>query len=266
MWTRKTSDPLGKLLFEKYGMHMLSRPRENVSVFQVFAVKGGETALSGSMDSFLRSTLEKPEVAEGEAVLDIDTTTSDAISGEVGVNFLQGFLGLLGASVVKSMSVAMEKSQTQALRFRFGKCTRDYVKDGFELEWKLSEHPFDKDNSAMKDDFRYYVATGVHFCKQLTFEALNKSMGKIDLSAEISALGGGKVGLAASSERQVTATSKKTLAYGVELNEIVYDQKRKRLRLQESKDYVHTKAAAPAGLPKAVIVGPDDVMMLRIAD
>lgn len=265
MWTRQTADPLGKLLFEKYGMHVLSRPRENVSLFDIFPVHEGTAFQPGRIDSFLRATFDKPEVEENESVLDIDTTVSDAVSGTAGLNFLQGFLTLIGVGMLGGISAELEKSKSRALRFRFGGCTRDHVKDGFELDWKLSEHPFDREKSAMKEDYRYYIATGVHYCKQLTFEVLDQNMAKVNLSADVVALGGGKAGLSVNKERQITATSERTLAYGVELNELVYDERRKRLQLQESRNYVHVKAAE-AELPKAVIGGPEDPIILMIVD
>lgn len=265
MWSRKTTDPLGKLLFEKYSIHMLSRPRENVSVFDVFAVRDDQTFQSGGIDSFLRSKFDKPEVLENEALLDIDATFSDGVSGNVGLSFLQGFLAMLGAGVMNGVSGALEKSKSRTLRFRFGGSTRDYVKDGFELEWKLGEHPFVRSDSAMKEDYRYYIASGVHHCKELTFEVFDENMVKIDASADVVALGGAKAGLAANKDRQITATSNKTLAYGVELNEIVYDEDRFRLGLQESKNYVHVMAKE-AALPRATVGGPEDLMILKIVD
>jgi hypothetical protein len=266
MWSRKTTDPLGKLLFEKYGLHMLSRPRENVSLFQVFGLSDGEVFMSGSIDGFLRSKFDKPEVEKGENLLDIEAAVSDAISGNVSLGFLQGFLAFLGVGVVNAVSVGMEKSQSRALRFRFGGCRRDYVKDGFDLAWKLGEVPFVLDDSAMKEDCRYYIATGVHYCDKLTFEVLDKNMAKIDLSADVAVIAAGKAGLKVQKDWQITATSDKTLAYGVELNEIIYDAKRKRLQLQESESYVHVKAGGASQLPRAMVGGPEDLMILRIVD
>jgi hypothetical protein len=266
MWTRNTADPLGKKLFERYGMHILSRPRENVFVLQVFSVRDGETFQSGGLDSFLRSTLEKPVINQNESLLDIDQTISDAVSGNIALNFLQGFLAILGVSVMKAVSAGLERSHSNALRFRFGGCTRDYVKDGFELDWKLGEHPFVKDNSGMKEGYRYYIATGVHYCNQLTFEALDKNMTKVDLSADVALFGTGKTGLTINNDKQITAESSKILAYGVELNEIVYDEKHRRLSLQESRSYVHVKAGGPVSVPKAMLVAPEDLMILQIVD
>lgn len=265
MWTRTTTDPLGKLLFDKYGMHILSRPRENVSVFDVFPVREGEASMSGGIDSFLRAPFERPEVAKGEVLLDIDSTISEAVSGNVAVNFLQGFLALLGAGVVSSVSAAIEASQSHTLRFRFGGCCRDHVKDVFELDWKLSEVTFVKEKSAMREGYRYYVASAVHYCSELTFEILDKNLAKIDMSANVAALGSANSGLAVNKDRQLTAKSDKRLAYGVELNEIVYDEKCKQLQLQESRNYVHVKAGTPV-LAKAMLASPQDLMVLPLSD
>jgi len=136
-------------------------------------------------------------------------------------------MGALGSGDVTSVAAAMEKSQSSALRFRFGGCRRDHVQDGFELDWKLSEVSFVKEQSAMREGDRYYIATGVHYCSALMFEVLEKTMAKLDLSADLAALGSGKSGLTVNKDRQLTATSDKRLAYGVEPNEIVYDEKRK---------------------------------------
>ncbi len=266
MWDRKTDDPLGKMLFRDYGMHVLSRPRDKVSVFEVFALRDNEVFLSGSIDGFLRSKFDKPEVEKGEILVDIEKTISDAISGNIAVEFLQGFLSHLGASMMNAVSVAMVKSQSRALRFRFVGCTRDYVKDGFELDWKLSEVPFIRENSSMKEGYRYYIATGVHYCNKLMFEVLDKNLAKVDISADLAVVASSKTGLTFENDGQITATSDKTLAYGIELNEIVYDEKRKRLGLKESGNYVHVKAGEPAELPKAMVGGPEDPMILRIVD
>jgi hypothetical protein len=263
MWFRKTTDPLGKLLFEKYGVHVLSRPREHVSVFQVFGVHDDKVLQSGDIDGFLHSKFDKPEVARGEVMADIDGTASDALAGTAAVSFLEGFLTLIGAG--KTVSAALQKSDSRSLRFQFGGCTRDYVKDDFDLEIRLGDFAFNKDKSAMKTGWRYYITTGVQYCNQIKFEATDKTMTKIDLSADIPAIAAGKAGLSVDKDRRMTATSDRILAYGVELNEIRYDEKRNRLGLQGAQNYVHARGEA-GGLPKATIGGPDGAMTLQLAD
>ena len=91
---------------KKYGVHVLSRPREHVSVFQVFSLRDGKVFQSGDIDSFLHSKFDKPEVAKAEVMADINGTTSDALSGNVAVNFLDGFLALIGAGADPLLDLA----------------------------------------------------------------------------------------------------------------------------------------------------------------
>lgn len=266
MWMRDTDDPLGKLLFEKYGMHVLRRPRENLAVFQVFEVRDGEAARSGSLENLFGIAFPAPAVAKGESMLDIAEKMSGAISGKIGLDFLQGFLALVGLGPANKASVALEQGNTRALRFRFGRSTRDHVEDDFALERILRACKFERDQSAMKDGYRYYLATAVHHCTQLTFEALDENKAKIDLGAAIVGMGGAEAGLALNGNGQLTASSDKLLAYGVELNEVVHDAKRNRLQLQEARNYVQVRRGGEQGLPRAMVGGAADTMLLSLAD
>lgn len=265
MWSRTTTDPLGRKLFESYGLHILSRPRVHLAVFDVLPFRDGKAALPGGIDAFLRVPFGRPEVLQGEDMLEINGTMSAAISGGIGLDFLKGFLALIGVGVAASVGGAIEASKSDSMRFRFGGCKRDHVKDGFDLDWKLSEVKFDKKKSAMRDDYRYYIATAVHSCTELTFELLDKQEGRINVAAEIDQLGGAKANLEASKDGQITAKSDKKLVYGVELNEIVYDEKRKHLQLLESRNYVQVQAGAQSPLPKAMIGGQKESMLLTVS-
>jgi hypothetical protein len=266
MWFRKTTDPLGKLLFEKYGVHMLGRPRENVSVCDLFAVSDDTMAQTGSLAAFLKAPFAMPGVTKDEALIDIESTVSDAVSGSLGVGFLQGFLTLVGVGALTAVKPALEKSHDRALRFRFGGCTRDYVTDGYDLSYRLGDVAFDKDASVMKDDWRYYLATAVHHCTDLVFGLEEKNKTKVDLSASIAAMADAKASLSVDGNQQVTAHSNRRLAYGVELNELVYNAKRRRLELAEAAHYMHVRAADVADLPRAMVGSPDGPMTLTLAD
>jgi hypothetical protein len=265
MWSRKSTDPLAKLLFEKYCVHVLSRPRENVGVCDVFAVNDDRVVQAGSLAGFLKVPFDMPPVTNDEALIDIDSTVSNAVSGSAGVNFLQGFLALIGAAPLTAVSASLEKSKDRTLHFRFGGCTRNYVTDAFELESRLNDLAFDRDESAMKDDCRYYLATGVHHCKELIFELAEKNKTKVDLSADVAKIAGAKAALSVDGNQQVTARTDRKLAYGVELNELVYNAKRQRLGLGEAANYVHVRADGVA-LPRAVVGSPDGPMTLTLSD
>jgi hypothetical protein len=66
MWNRNAKDPLARLLVERYGLHVLSRPREGVSVFDVYPVAGNIVASSGTFSAFVDADLPLPEIRRGE--------------------------------------------------------------------------------------------------------------------------------------------------------------------------------------------------------
>lgn len=255
MWNRTSPDPLARLLFDKYDVHVLSRPRATLPVLTVFAVRDDKVYLGGTLASLLRVPFDPPEITKGEPVLDISTTVSSATSGSGALNFLKGFLATIGGAIGVSMGAAFERTGTSALKFRFDGCTLDSVTDAFDLENRLADLDFDKSKSAMKDDVRYYLVRGVHSCAALTFEALDKKAASIDLHAEVAAIGDAKASLSANNDKTITAASTTPLAYGVVLNELVYDSRKKRLGLREAKDYVHVMAAVKRKIPAAVLGG-----------
>jgi hypothetical protein len=265
MWSRNSADPLARLLFDKYGVHVLSRPRENVKVCDLFAVSGDRVVQTGSLAGFLKAPFDVPPVTNDEALIDIDSTVSNAVSGSAGINFLQGFLALIGVAPLTAVSPALEASKDRTLHFKFGGCTRNYVTDAFELESVLNDVPFDKDTSKMKDEYRYYLATGVHHCTSLIFELAEKNNTKIDLSADVAKIAGAKASLTVDGNRQVTARADRKLAYGVELNELVYNERHQRLGLAEAASDVHIRAGV-AALPRAVVGSADGPMTLKLED
>ncbi|MEO6525317.1 MAG: hypothetical protein ABIP93_01700 [Gemmatimonadaceae bacterium] len=266
MWSKGTTDPLARLLFGKYGAHVLARPRRSLAVLTVFGVRDGRTYVSGPLASVLRVPFEEPPIARNEPVLDIASTTSSATTGSVALSFLQGFMALLGAVGARA-GASLERSGSEVYTFRFEGCTLDSVTDVFDLENRLGDLEFNRERSAMRDDAKYYIAQGVHSCTSLTFDALDKRGGKVDLSADVAAVAGANASLSVDKDRTVTAKSDVPLAYGVMLNELSYDPKRKRLGLKEVQQYVHVMAHAPRVQPTTMTrVGDADSGVLVVED
>ncbi|MCC6929278.1 MAG: hypothetical protein IT359_09840 [Gemmatimonadaceae bacterium] len=255
MWNRTSADPLARLLFDKYDVHVLSRPRAALPVLTVFAVRDDKVYLGGALTSLLRVPFDPPDITKGEPVLDISTTVSSATSGSGALNFLKGFLATIGGAIGVSMGAAFERTGTSVLKFRFDGCTLDSVTDAFDLENRLADLDFDRAKSAMRDDARYYIARGVHSCASLTFEALDKKSASIDLHADVAAIGDAKGALSVNKDKTITASSAAPLAYGVVLNELVYDGRRKRLGLKEARDYVHVMGAVKRKIAAAEVGG-----------
>jgi hypothetical protein len=268
MWKRKSSDPLGDLLFNRYGLHVLSRPREDVEVFAVFPVSDGKSDAPGKLETFLGGNgFAVPEVRRGEHLADLAGATSDGVSAELALGFLEGFLTLLGAAgIAADLSAACRRKNVRSLRFRFCDASRDRVQDPFALDLALRRHAFDRDASPMRKNYRYYLAVAVHFSSDVSFTALDDSENTVDLRAELPVLAQGHAHLAPSAHRALTVTADRSLAYGVELSELSYNKRRERLELEMTKRYIQVRKdfGELPGQARSIIGGDDDLMLLRV--
>jgi hypothetical protein len=84
--------------------------------------------------------------------------------------------------------------------------------------------------------------------------------------ADVAKIAGAKASLTVDGNRQVTARADRKLAYGVELNELVYNERYQRVGLAEAASYVHIRAGGMATLPRAVVGSADGPMTLRLED
>ena len=79
-WNRKnkSKDPLLKLILDKYHLNLLSIPRENASVGDLYVQDGDVQHLSspGSITNFLEPKFEVPQLKIGEILSDISGVTS----------------------------------------------------------------------------------------------------------------------------------------------------------------------------------------------
>jgi hypothetical protein len=92
-----------------------------------------------------------------------------------------------------------------------------------------------------------------------------KNAGKVDLAAEVPAIAKGESGISVDKERRIRARSDKPVVYGVELNQLVYDEKRKRFDLAEARNRIHTRAV-PEALGRAMIGGENDSMVIELEE
>nr|WP_320192366.1 hypothetical protein [uncultured Desulfobacter sp.] len=265
MWKRKAKDPLARLFVDRYGLHMLPRPRETLSVYDVFPVAGNRAASPGTLAAFVDAQLPFPEIRRGEVLADVCGTTSDSVSGSAGFKFLEGFFAAVGAiPVLGKLSNYFAAGRSAGIRFRFANAVRDSV-DVFAFERVLRKHKCSRDDLLMKDGYSYYVVIGVHRSDSLGFKLLDSKFTEMDLATEITGLSSGQFELKATGDRELVIKSDKQLAYGVELSELVYNPTRTRLELDITKDYVKVMAPGDAlnGIARSMIGGPEDSLMLE---
>lgn len=232
MWKRNSNDPLVQF-FVQYGLHLLAHPRQDVAIGDVYPVKDGQTQQPGKIATLIDPPPPLPSIRTGEKMADVSGVTSDTVSMNAGVGFLESFLAALGAMGVQGkLQASLQHSGVAGLRFRFSGATRDYV-DPFEFERLLRNHRFDRENSLLKEGYRYYVVLGVARTNQISFSAEGEKSSQASLDVEALQLANAKAGGTSvkKENEEVTVSGDSQLAFGVELNELVINPIKGRLEL-----------------------------------
>jgi hypothetical protein len=235
-WNRKTSDPLLSLMLERYNLNLLSIPRENATVCDLYMQEGNSQRIStpGHVANFLTGEFQMPQLRTGETMADVGGTTSRDASGKAGINFLEGFLNALGpVGLGTKVKGSYEGHSLNKITFAFQNPIRDYV-DAFELGKKLIRHTIMKENALFGKDRRYYIVTGVAKSPSISILTEGNSKHVMDIDAEIMKLAEASGGVSVENKAagQINFKGQKNLAFGVELYELKYIENAQEARFQ----------------------------------
>ena len=121
-WNRNSSDPLLDSLLKKYHLNLLSVPRENALVGDLYMQENNSNVVStpGNIINFLTPKFEIPVVKQNEQMADVSGQVSKDISGKAGLDFLEGFLEKLGAAGIGAkIRGAYEGSKNNKILFGY---------------------------------------------------------------------------------------------------------------------------------------------------
>ena len=267
MCKRTTNDPLLRLFLDKYGLHMLSVPRENAKVGDLYVFDGKRVSTPGQVKYFLDTPLTMPKTFIGENMADVVGQLTHGISFKVGVSLLEGFLVAMGAGgLVGKLRTGYETKGVKTMKFCFEHATRDYV-DAMQLGSKLSRHKLKEENALYREGSQYYLVTAVARSSAISINAEGDNSQAVDLEAELFKVGGVDLGVSVSNsgKGKLTFEGKKSLAFGVELYELMYDSKRGALRLLLPPGLIKVQgdSGAPIATP-AFIGGRDGEVLLDV--
>ena len=234
MWRRNTDDPLMRMFLDRYHLHLLYVPREGVAVGDLYVYDGRRVSSPGKVTYFLEPPLEMPPITIGEHMADVSGIVSHGVSTQWGLGYLENFLSSLGAGgIVNRVRAGYEAKKANVLKFRFAHATRDSV-DVMLLGVKLIRRKLMEDHPLHEKGNQYYLVTAVARTPSISImsesdkeKALTLNVGAMKL-AEVAT----GVSLEESSEGEVTFNGEKSLAFGVELHELVHDSKHNKLRLK----------------------------------
>lgn len=249
MCKRDTADPLARLFLDRYHLHLLRQPREKVDVGLVYPSEGGVVSAPGHFKELLDAAPALPKIRRNEAMADVSGTASNQVEAKVGLSLLDSFLAALDlAGVAAKLKGDLHAGKTSTLRFSFQNPQRDSI-DPFALESTLRRHTFEREQSLFRKDRRYYFVTAVVRSDSITFTALDEGSKAVELAVGVDELAklDAEADVKKSANDEITVRGPKRLAFGVELQELIYDDARKILRLQGAKDIIKIRTASGHG-------------------
>lgn len=230
---RSTPDPLLQLFLETYGLNLLSIPREKADVGDFYVRSDGRVSSAGTIGYFLTPELELPDITRREVMAGVSGKLTNAISFSAGVSLLEGFFTAIGAvGAFAELKTEYAKHHVHSLRFQFMDARRDSVDPGL-VGVKLILHKFNPKHALINPGNRYYLVTGVARSKGISVTARTRTEQSIGLGAEVlkAADAEGKVAIEKEGEGTYSYTGRKWLAFGVELYELSYDERRGKMKM-----------------------------------
>ena len=237
MWNRNLDlkDPLLKMFYDTYHLNLLSVPREKASIGDLYIDDGRRVSTPGNIAYFLEGT-EKFEMprASTEHMSDVTGISSNNISIDVGLSFLEGFLGVLGAGAIFSkLRGAYQSSSVKHIKFRFTQATRDSI-DIFMLGNTLYDQKVNEKNAAYNKNDRYYLATAVARSPSVSIIAEGDDSKSIGAEVETNQIADvtADIKMKKTSEHEITVAGGRNIAFGIELHELVYNAKKQTINIR----------------------------------
>jgi hypothetical protein len=258
-WKRDTKDPLARYFLDECYLHLLSAPREGVSVGDLYGYDGQVVSGPGSIDYFLNPSLHVSPTKSNLEVAELSKKISDGISLNIGLDILDVLVRALGALSVNNIGrvkTNYQKKNVHNLRFAFNKVTKDYV-DATILGNQIIERKINQENAFYIKNNKYYLVTGIYRSPSIRIISEDKKGQKVNVDTEtiFSEHPAAEIGIdrSKSAEGQIEFKGNKSLAFAVELHEIFYDSEGK-LRLQGVKRMVPVRA--PTGIIEKEVMKP----------
>lgn len=243
MIKRNTNDPLLRIFLDRYNLHLLSTPRENAGVGDLYVYDGERVSTPGNVTHFLEPPFKMPDIITGEDMADVTGRVSNGISANVGLGLLENFLNAMGAiGIVNKVRASYETNGAKTLKFHFAQAKRDYV-DVMLIGRELVNHRIMEEHALYSRGYYYYLVTAVVHSPSISIiaEDYNAKSMNIDLEGMKLLESSGGVLAEKSNDREVTFTGRKSLAFGVELYELRYDATRKTIKIHMPQDAIPMK-------------------------
>jgi hypothetical protein len=227
MSRRNTTDPLVRAFLDTYKVNLLSIPREGVEVGDAYvATADGGMSAPGKLRYLLTPDILMPQISPNEKMTSIAGKRTRALDLSVGLKLLEGFLSAIGVDVViGKIKAEYQHKRVGKVRFQLKDATRDSV-DAFEFGKALIPCRLNAKQPFVQDGNQYYAVVGVLRSRSITVSTEDENSTNIEVDADAlkSAIAAeGKIGVTQETSGDITYEGGVSLAFGVELVEMRYD-------------------------------------------
>lgn len=233
MCRRDTKDPLLRMMLDRYQLHLLSVPRADATVGDLYVHDGSAVSAPGNVRHLLTPPLDVVADLRSQRMADISGEATNRFEVSAGLGFLEGVLAALGApGLVQAMSVGFKRERARSVRFSFSEVTRDSV-DVLNVGRQIWRHRVDHRHGFAGHGRRYYLVTATTRTDAVTVvaERADGVAPELDFTALGADVRAG-VSINSASRGEVTFHAPEPLVFGVELHELVLEHESGTLRLK----------------------------------
>jgi hypothetical protein len=213
----------------------------------------------GQLLSLLKPAPEMPSTHIGEPLANIASKQTRALDLKVGLSLLAGFFSAIGAVAIASkIEAAYEHNGATMVRFKIKNATRDSV-DLLEFGKALMPCQLDEGHPFVQDGNRYYVTVGVFRSPSITVTAQDGAQNAVNLEASAVkdiATANAKISVKREDDGELTYEGPESLAFGVELVEMIYNKMQRKFQLSGMQEAVRIRN--PKKIERAFIGDPKD--------
>ena len=270
MCKRNTPDPLVRMFLDVYGLNLLAVPREGSAVGDLYIRDKNGVSAPGRVKELLEGPLKLPPVHKGETMADITGVLSQGVSTKVGLDFLGRFIAAFGgaAALIDKLGATYKASKAASLKFCFNDATRDSM-DPIAFGARLTEcKPLD-DHPMIAEGNQYFVVTAVARTPSISVvaERSNDVAASVDIDVKGLATASPSVEVKRSNSGEITFKGGKALAFGVQLQELIFDRDHKRIRMQTTGAVaVRATGARRPIATHAFLMGPNEEVFVSVEE
>jgi len=228
-----------KIFAEKYKLHLLPIPRDDISICDIYISNERGVTSTGNLVDFLEPPYQIPPIQTG-SMADISGQLSKNVSIDIGIGLLEGFLSAFGIqNIIQKVRIGYENKGAHYLKFRFSNIQRQSV-SVVKAATNLINHVIPENHPLYDPKNKYYLVTAMIRTSSISIIAEDGNHQDIDIGLDVIGIAelSSSVSITKSSNNEMTYIGKNILVFGVEVHELNYSEKNRSFKMNAMNKFV----------------------------